>query len=101
LSDNGKQIATKTDLEQLEKRLTENIGHLEDRLIETMRDMQTELLRGFAAHAEAVVIRMRKIEADQGNQDHALSGRVHILERRLLEIEKRLGIPADDPGAKT
>jgi hypothetical protein len=70
-------------LEALETRL-------EDRLIEHMRGMQTELLRGFAAFSEGLTLRVRKVEADQSNLDAALSGRVDILERRLLEIEKRL-----------
>src|SRR5436305_1858749 len=39
----------------------------------------------------AVTLRLRKVEADQSNLDAALSGRVEILERRLGEIEQRLG----------
>jgi hypothetical protein len=65
----------------------------QDRLVEVMRKIQTELLRGMAAHSASVTIRMRKIEADQSNLDAALSGRVEILEKRLLEIEQRLGLP--------
>ena len=76
--------ATKKDLRELEERLT-------DRLTEAMRDMQSELLRGFAAFSEGQTIRLRKVEADQSNLDAALSGRVAVLERRLLEIELRLG----------
>jgi hypothetical protein len=79
---------TKKDLNAaltaLEERLT-------DRLTEAMRDMQSELLRGFAAFSEAQTIRLRKVEADQSNLDVALSGRVAVLEKRLLEIELRLG----------
>ena len=61
-------------------------------LVERMRDMQSEILRGFAAYADAVNIRIRKLEVDSGNLDTALSGRMEVLERRLLEIEKRLGL---------
>ncbi len=64
---------------------------MESRLTEKMRDMQTELLRGFAAFSEGQTIRVRKIEADQSNLDAALSGRVNVLERRLLEIELQVG----------
>jgi len=64
---------------------------LEERLLEAMRDMQTELLRGMAAHSAGMTLRMRKVEADQSNLDAALSGRVEILEKRLGEIEQRLG----------
>jgi hypothetical protein len=53
--------------------------------------MQTELLRGMAAHAGGITLRVRKVEADQSNLDAALSGRVEILEKRLGEIEQRLG----------
>lgn len=55
-----------------------------------MRDVQTELRRGFAALSECQTIRMRKIEADQSNFDVALSGRVHALERRRKGIRHRL-----------
>ncbi len=77
----------KQDIQLLKHDLT----GMEDRLVEKMRDMQTELLRGFAAFSEAQTIRLRKVEADQSNLDAALSGRVAVLERRLLEIELRLG----------
>jgi flagellar biosynthesis/type III secretory pathway protein FliH len=76
---------------RLDKRLGHALDHLETRLTEKMRDMQTELLRGFAAFSEAQTIRLRKVEADQSNLDAALSGRVSVLEKRLLEIELRLG----------
>ena len=77
----------KTGFEEQDRKLTE----LRDSLIEQMRDMQTELLRGFAAFSEGQTIRLRKVEADQSNLDTALSGRVAIVERRLTEIELRLG----------
>jgi hypothetical protein len=62
----------------------------EDRLIEIMRGMQTELLKGFEGFAASQAIRIRKVEADQSNLDAALSARVAILEKRLLEIETKL-----------
>jgi hypothetical protein len=68
-----------------------DLAAMEERLVEKMRDMQTELLRGFAAFTEGQTIRLRKVEADQSNLDAALSGRINVLERRLLEIELRLG----------
>jgi len=64
---------------------------MEERLTERMRDMQTELLRAFEALSAGQVLRVRKVEADQSNLDAALSGRVDILERRLTQIELRLG----------
>jgi hypothetical protein len=38
----------------------------EEHLTEKMRDMQTELLRGFASFSESQNIRLRKVEADFG-----------------------------------
>jgi len=64
----------------------------EERLIEKMRDMQTELLKGFESFSAGQTIRLRKVEADQSNLDAALSGRVSIVEKRLLEIELKLGM---------
>jgi hypothetical protein len=78
----------------LDERLTgidERFEILENKLLEAMRDMQTELLRGMAAYSGSITLRVRKIEADQSNLDAALSGRVDILEKRLGEIEQRLG----------
>jgi hypothetical protein len=88
--------------EQLNKRfddLTAKIGDLtvkitgtEARLIEKMRDMQTELLRGFEAFSSGQTIRLRKLEADQSNLNTATSGRLDVVESRLLQIEVRLGL---------
>ncbi|MBV9303474.1 MAG: hypothetical protein JOY62_18415 [Acidobacteriaceae bacterium] len=58
MSPDNNSPATKADLKALE-----------EKLIETMRDMQTELLRGFAAHNTGLTVRMRKVEADQSNLD--------------------------------
>jgi hypothetical protein len=77
--------------EELKTYLDGKFGDLEARLTEKMRDMQTELLRGFEAFAAGQTIRLRKVEADQSNLDAALSGRVDILEKRLTQIELRLG----------
>jgi hypothetical protein len=75
----------------MDAELKQYLDQLEARLTERMRDMQTELLRGFAAFSEGQTLRLRKVEADQSNLDTALSGRVSVVERRLLEIEMRLG----------
>ncbi len=72
--------------------LRETEARIIDTLTEKMRDMQAEILRGFEAHSTGMTIRMRKLEADQSNLDAATSGRLEVLERRLFEIEKRLGL---------
>lgn len=81
--------------EQLNKRfddLAAKITDTEARLIEKMRDMQTELPRGFEAFSSGQTIRLRKLEADQSNLNTATSGRLDVVESRLLQIEVRLGL---------
>jgi len=77
---------------RLNERLQELESGLEGRLVEKMRDMQTELLRGFAAFSEGQTIRLLKVEVDQSNLDAALSGRLNLVEGRLRQIELRQGI---------
>ena len=89
-------------LEAMEGRLNEQLIGLENGLVEKMRDMQTELLRGFAAFSEGQTIRLRKVEVDQSNLDAALSGRVNVVEARLRQIELRQGIePPQPPEARS
>ena len=68
-----------------------DVRQSEHRIIEAMRDMQTELLRGFEAFSKGQTLRLRKVEADHSNLDASLSGRIEILENRLQQIEQRLG----------
>ena len=82
--------ATKADLQALEQRFEQQIAQLQDKLIETMRDMQTELLRGFAAHIDGLTIRMRKVEVDQNNLDAATSPRLALLEQQVTQMNIRL-----------
>ena len=89
-------------LEAMEGRLNQRFEVLENGLVEKMRDMQTELLRGFAAFSEGQTIRLRKVEVDQSNLDAALSGRVNVVEARLRQIELRQGIePPQPPEARS
>jgi hypothetical protein len=83
--------------------LKQYLEAMEGRLVEKMRDMQTELLRGFAAFSEGQTFRVRKVEADQSNLDAALSGRVNVVEARLRQIELRQGIepPPQPPEARS
>jgi hypothetical protein len=70
--------------------LKTGIQDSEDHLTERMRDMQTEILRGFGMWAENQSIRLTKVEADHRNLDTTATQRIANLEARLLEIEKRL-----------
>ena len=81
-------------LGQLDGKLAEidvKFAELENRLVEKMRDMQTELLRGFESFSVGQNIRLRKVEADQSNLDTSLRGRMDVVESRLMQIELRLG----------
>jgi hypothetical protein len=61
---------------------------VEERILEAMRNMQTELQRGMAAYFGSITLRVRKLAADQLSLD---SGRVDILGKRRGEIEQSLG----------
>ena len=78
--------------DDLTEKISEQVAASEGRLVEKMRDMQTELLRGFEAFASGQTIRLRKVEADQSNLNTAAGGRLDVLESRLLQIELRLGL---------
>jgi hypothetical protein len=69
----------KTGFEEMAVAQDRKLTELKDSVVEQMRDMQTELLRGFAAFSEGQTIRLRKVEADQSNLDAALSGRASPL----------------------
>ena len=58
-------------------------------LKETMRDVQTELLKAFYSFGQSNSKRIAEVE---GNES-ALRSRVATLEDRVMEIEKRLNIP--------
>jgi flagellar biosynthesis/type III secretory pathway protein FliH len=90
MSTNNGSPATKGDLQALEQRFEQRLTQLEEKIIETMRDMQTELLRGFAAHNTGLTVRMRKVEADQSNLDAATSPRLAQLEQQVTEMNIRL-----------
>ncbi len=81
---------TDDELSRRFDQIEENLRQMEDRLVERMRDMQTELLRGFEAFSAGQVLRLRKVEADQSNLDASLSGRVDVLEKRMMQIELKL-----------
>ncbi len=90
------RLATKDDLAAVETRLNERhemlraeLGHTRENVIETMRDVQTEILKAFYGFAETNSKRLIEIE---GNEN-ALRSRVTTLENRVLELERRLNMP--------
>lgn len=73
MADN-QQPATKQDL-----------INLEHKLLEAMRDMQTEFLRGLERFARGNYARMHRLETS----DNDLNERVNVLEERVMALETR------------
>jgi hypothetical protein len=71
--------ATKGDLRQVE-----------DRLMEGMRDIQTEMLKAFNSYAQNNDLKMKQAETI----DNQLRERLSVVESRITEIERRLNMPA-------
>ena len=70
----------------------EEIAASEARLTETMRDMQTEILRGLESFARGNFARMHRLETrQQASQDveNAIVERINALEERVLALETR------------
>ena len=70
--------ATKRDLVQLE-----------ERLLEGMRDIQTEMLKAFYSYAQSADLRMRETDT----MTHGMRERLAAVESRITEIERRLNMP--------
>jgi flagellar biosynthesis/type III secretory pathway protein FliH len=80
----------KGNMRQIEENMRQMETRIKSELTEVMRDMQTELLRGFEAFSTGQILRLRKLEADNSNLDASLSGRMDALEKRLMQIELKL-----------
>ncbi len=83
--------SVRTGLEASIQVLRTDLKATEHHVIEAIRNTQTELLRGFEVFSTANMLRLRKVEANQADLDASLSGRMEVLEKRLLQIEQRLG----------
>lgn len=100
---NGTEPATKADLAALEARLTERqdrlnerqemlrteMQHMYDDLKETIRDVQTEILKAFYGFSESVQLHFKEVD----KTDASLKERLTSIEGRLLDVEKRLNMP--------
>ncbi len=73
--------ATKKDLDLLRTELHGDMDRLRDELVETMRDMQTEVLRAFHGWASPIEIRLRSLPN--------IEERLGLLEERVSAIERR------------
>jgi hypothetical protein len=77
---------TDDDKQWIEARL-EVLGN---HLMERMRDMQTELLRGFEAYSRPMGVRMSKLEADQHNLEASAAPRLAQLEQQITDLTLRV-----------
>jgi hypothetical protein len=80
---NGNTPVTRADLEQMEKRIVEQVA-------ERLHDTETKLLRGFFQYQEHSDVRMRKMTADISNMDSASDLRLNNLERRVIDLERKM-----------
>jgi hypothetical protein len=84
-ADDRKAPATKGDIEDLRTEMKAG----EERLLETMRDMQTEMLKAFYSFATTAEVRFKDTEI----ADMMLRERLTAVEMRVTQIEKRLNLP--------
>ncbi|MEX2262681.1 MAG: hypothetical protein WD696_12065 [Bryobacteraceae bacterium] len=80
----------KEELQALETRFDAKLERLLERTQETIRDSQTEVLRGFERYAYGNEIRLRKMETGLSTLDESSTRRLAMLEERILEVEKKL-----------
>jgi len=75
----------RSEMEQLRS----EVHHGYDDLKETMRDVQTEILRAFYGYTQTADAKLKEGE----QSDMALRQRLTAVESRILEVEKRLNMP--------
>ena len=83
------QPATKHELRDLEGRVDGKLAALEARLVEAIHDSETRVLKAIYGYTETISTRIDGSSKKAGELDE----RIAILERRLLEVEKRLNLP--------
>ena len=82
----------RSEMEQVRsemEQLRSEVHHGYDDLKETMRDVQTEILRAFYGYTQTTDAKLREGE----QSDMALRQRLTAVECRILEVEKRLNMP--------
>jgi hypothetical protein len=93
MDDDRNAPATKGDLAELESRILARmeaaLDERETRMIEAMRDGQTEILKAFYGFTATVQTRFRV----QDDTEAGLKKRLTVLEERVLEVERRLNMP--------
>ena len=94
---NGNRPVTRADLEVFRGELVQQIGEVidtrfrqsEEQFAERLHDSETKLLKAYQ-YQEHSDVRMRKMSADISNMDTASDLRINNLERRVIEIERKI-----------
>ncbi len=81
--------ASRQDLGRLEVRVDGKFSALEASLLEAIHDSETRVLKAIYGYTETISVRVDGASKRSGELDD----RIAILERRLLEVEKRLNVP--------
>ena len=86
------QPATKQDVAELRAEIGAAEQRTVERLVETMRDMQSEILRGLEAFARGNFARLHMFETRTSSVEQqivATNDRITALEERVLSLEVR------------
>ncbi|HTU34757.1 MAG TPA: hypothetical protein VMF66_13230 [Candidatus Acidoferrum sp.] len=99
---NGNTPVTRADLEEFRRELVRQISETvsemldvrfresKERLTEQLHDTETRLLKAFFQYQEHTDVRMRKMSADISNMDTASDLRLNNLERRVIDLERKM-----------
>ena len=79
-----------TRIRQSEEQFDTRISQSEEQFAERLHDSETKLLKAFYQYQEHSDVRMRKMSADISNMDTASDLRINNLERRVIEIERKI-----------
>lgn len=95
---NGDTPVTRADMQEFKREVVSQIGEMMDtrfrqideQFTERLRDTETRLLKAFYQYQEHSEVRMRKMSADISNMDTASDLRLNNLERRVIELERKI-----------
>lgn len=92
-----------TRLESLKSYVDERISdletHLKSYVSEQLAEMETKLLSAFFTYQEHAEVKFRKMSADVSNVNASSELRLNNLEKRVIDIEKRLWMGGQPPAS--
>ena len=96
-----------TRLESLKSYVDERLTEMETRLESTLKsyvteqlaELETKLLSAFFSYQEHAEIKFRKMAADVSNVNASSELRLNNLEKRVIDIEKRLWMGGQPPAS--